>query len=60
MLGAEIDGDLGKLSGGPAGLWKTCVASHGQALLGKGREREKGCQSSLDDGVPEAAFFNFL
>ncbi|CAE7580461.1 Dnmt3c [Symbiodinium natans] len=34
-LGAEIDGDLGKLSGGTARLWKTCVASLGQVLLGK-------------------------
>ncbi|CAE7559979.1 Dnmt3b [Symbiodinium sp. CCMP2592] len=32
-LGAEIDGELGKLSGGTARLWKTCVSSLSQALL---------------------------
>ena len=34
-LGAEIDGELGKVSGGTARLWKTAVCSLAVALLSK-------------------------
>ena len=34
-LGAEIDGELGKISGGTARLWKTVVCSLAVALLSK-------------------------